>query len=142
MDTTDHAAWGNADCTVQRTRNIATSAKINLTTLCERHNHHTGSITTNRTGYSVNILVSPQQLIQILQTSLHKTGFEPIRLSGGIGPHEGRVEVLYNNTWGSVCDDFWGRNDADVACKQLGYARSLSSTGDSNDQIKSSKVFE
>lgn len=58
------------------------------------------------------------------------SGFQPLRLSGGIGPHEGQLEVLYNATWGSVCDDFWGEPDADVACKQLGYNGSLSSTGD------------
>lgn len=49
----------------------------------------------------------------------------PVRLSGGIGPYEGRVEVLYNDTWGSVCDDFWGKVDADVVCIQLGYNKSL-----------------
>lgn len=57
-------------------------------------------------------------------------GLVPVRLSGGSGPFEGRVEVLYDNAWGSVCDDFWGKPDADVVCNQLGYNGSLSSTGD------------
>ena len=57
-------------------------------------------------------------------------GYQPVRLSGGSGPHEGRVEVLYNDTWGSVCDDYWGKPDADVVCKQLGYNESLSSIGE------------
>ena len=34
----------------------------------------------------------------------------------------GRVEVCYNNAWGSVCNSRFGTNEAIVICRQLGFS--------------------
>ena len=49
-----------------------------------------------------------------------------MRLVGGAVPSEGRLEVLYNGTWGTVCDDFFSTREGSVVCRQLNYIGVLS----------------
>lgn len=51
-----------------------------------------------------------------------------IRLHGGETLYEGGVEIKLNGTWGTICDDFWGIEEANVICRMLNFTEGALST--------------
>ncbi|XP_008436893.1 macrophage receptor MARCO [Poecilia reticulata] len=45
------------------------------------------------------------------------------------GPNRGRVEVMHNNVWGTICDDSFGPLDGRVICKMLGFQTVVNTFG-------------
>ena len=43
-------------------------------------------------------------------------------VAGSGNDRDGRLTVNRNGTWGTICDDGWEYNEANVACFQMGFA--------------------
>ena len=65
----------------------------------------------------IYIYIYKNQFFIILDDCNNQT----IRLVGGATSWEGRVEVCADGRWGTVCDEGWTNQSADLMCTHFGY---------------------
>ncbi|XP_067236342.1 scavenger receptor cysteine-rich domain-containing group B protein-like [Chanodichthys erythropterus] len=80
-------------------------------------------------------------LVSGLLASSRSEATAVVRLVNGPNLCSGRVEVLHNGTWGTVCDDSWNSTDAAVVCRELGCGSVIEATSNAHFGKGSGKIW-
>ena len=65
-----------------------------------------------------------------------------IYLVGGSYQWEGRVEIYFSGAWGTITDSEWSSDDAQAACRKLGYFKpGISNTLKQERRVVLGKLF-
>lgn len=118
--------------TVAMVKMLEWSAKVHCTYMCTWYNWCTNVPYIPRAMvWQLHVHVHVYLSLSLSLTPLYIVPSLEIRLNGTDRETnlEGRVEVNFNSGgWGTVCDDLWSIEDADVACRMLGFKSAFSFT--------------
>ncbi|XP_070644883.1 LOW QUALITY PROTEIN: antigen WC1.1-like [Bos indicus] len=93
----------------------------------KRHRHF--DIDLSAKIVNCSLLPSPGEKIPNTDCSISlSSDSRQLRLVDGGGHCAGRVEILDQVSWGTICDDGWDLDDAHVVCRQLGCGQALNAT--------------